>query len=1085
MPGFTAATTRHPSAIAKKLRVAVGVSMVVLALAATVPHAVAQTQSPPPSSGGTSQLTAAEALNALTQAVGGNAALANQLVQALGGDPVTALNAFVSGNASSSLASALGGSAALQLLTQGMGGDNALSALTGALGQNGSLNALVNALGGTNAVGSLAGSLIGNTGAISALQSMLSGNTAGLQALSAFLGGDTGALGALTSALGGTNGALSALTGAIGIDGALSSLTGSLGLDGALGALADALGISGALNALTGMIGEQISELLGELGLSAVCGVAPLTGTFATQACAQTADNRAIEYVKEEPGGKEVAKKIEETHTDRLLPALKDSTAQLSAGVSDATRQMGSIADAAQMADAKRDIQNQELGTRKGLQQHEQSCALPSNAPALAQTLRGGTALQRALALDAKRRANPVPGTDAGRGYPAVIAKRYENYCRYFIDPNDNNSVSACKLGMQGGTPPDDPPNLAERPDGDIDIEGILLKDTIDIDDEPTRLAVEALMDNLVQPKPYPRLPEEQMQSAIGKEWTVKKERLETLRELSATVIGGIVARRVGIPLPEIVAEGAVSNTMEGGPENQCNIPNTPGDANSKTLNFAQSNVGKPYISPKGMTYCQRFSYHASHGTPPPAQGGGNAGSAKEAWDHFRAMKVAQSNFDDMRPGDLIYLKGRSPVRANGKKNNGYYFGHTGVFAGNDQMYHVYGGGKVQLTAIPRSVYDVLGYVRPSGVGEQVADCEFEYNKGREPGKPVTIATGPHGGEKSGEPPSTKPPPRPTADPNAPSNPQSAGSRGDYKAYLDALAQSESAGGGCNNHGSKVGYNGQTGPGYKCVNSLGYMGRYQMGLPALDDVGCVAGKRWKNCLGFTVKGAGDFLNNPELQEKAIRAYNNIQYGYTKAVHGYLGTYVGSLRITPSGLLAGAHLVGHSPAKAYVRTHGRSAASDANGVRVQDYMKKLGGFTLDPNWSANAFNEMGLGGDSGGPEEGYPFPDQSDYYTPSPPRPVREVIAEIRQRAGVKPIDIGHDPSYNEIMLAMTKERFFDPRFFANIAGSVPAMQNNQGALEAYISMTLQDIGMLQEQINALIAARASLRLEELNNKNAP
>ena len=108
---------------------------------------------------------------------------------------------------------------------------------------------------------------------------------------------------------------------------------------------------------------------------------------------------------------------------------------------------------------------------------------------------------------------------------------------------------------------------------------------------------------------------------------------------------------------------------------------------------------------------------------------------------------------------------------------------------------------------------------------------------------------------------------------------------------------------------------------------------------------------------------------------------------------------------------------------------------------------------------------------------------SDYYTPPPPRPVKEIIREIRERAGVPASEIGEDPSYNEIMLAMTKERFFDPAFFSQIADSTPAMQHNETALNAYVAMTLQDIELLQEQINALVAARASLRLEELERNS--
>ncbi len=1176
--GFKAETTGHSSAISKKLRFAISASMVVLALA-VAPLAVAQTQTPPPAAGGSSLPTAAEATSIITQSVGGNAQAANQIIQALGGDPVTALNAFTNGNASSSLGSALGGTNAVNMLTQAMGTGNALSALTGALGQNGSINALVGAMGGNNAIGSLAGSLLGNSSAISSLQAALGGNTQGLQALSSFLGGNTGALSTLTSALGGTNGALSALTGALGANGALSALSGALGADGALSALTNALGASGALNALTGALGGQITELLGGLGLSTVCGTAALTGTFAVPACEQTADSRSIEYVQEEPGGKEIAKKIEETHTDRLLPAMKDRTAQLSAGVSDQSRQLGSIVDAAQMGDAQRDIEREELDTRQGLQQHEQSCALPTSGPALAQTHRAGAALARALVEDFTKRNNPVPGTTAARGYGAVIAERYETYCKYFVDPEDNNGVNACTQAMQeaaaaeeapaGATPadgatPSTPTSpapatpapadadasdsgdgeqtigLAARPNADIDVEQLLFKDTIDIDDTPTRAAVEALLDNLVQSRPYPMLTPEELNSAAGTEWTVRKERLETLRKIAADVVAGMVSRRIGIPLPQTVSEGTPMNPMEGGPSGQCNVPAEAGDANTKAVAYANYwrnrsvQIGRFNRNPpgkRGGTLCQRLSYEASGGvmsgseaahravfgnapsraTPSPTRSGGSAPAALAAWYHFRRTGVAQSDMSQIKPGDLVYMVKHNRAAAAERSymagncqtyRDGCEAGHTGVYMGGGEMCHVF---KQNYTPIlcdalsnRNNTYKILGFVRPSGVNADVADCEFDYNEGTQPGQPTTITSGPRVGQQTGAAPDPTPPSRETPTEATPvTPPEGSRSRGGYDAYKTALGfresgQEGSANGLCNN-GGRVNYSGQTRGGYRCVNNLGYMGKYQFGQIALIDVGCKdRSGRWKACFGSTMRrGSADFLENPSVQEGAINRLNDNQWRYIETAKNSVCQRMGGLLLTHSGMIAGSHLVGHTAVKAFVRSNGREVRRDGNGTRITEYMHLLGGYTVpfgvgnyrSGNCPGDMVAAFGPGTAPSGDSTDSDGMTYGDYYTPPPPRPVKDIIREIRQRAGVPASEIGQDPSYNEIMLAMTKERFFDPSFFAQITDSVPAMQNNELALNAYIAMTLQDIEMLQEQINALVAARASLRIEELERKN--
>jgi len=93
------------------------------------------------------------------------------------------------------------------------------------------------------------------------------------------------------------------------------------------------------------------------------------------------------------------------------------------------------------------------------------------------------------------------------------------------------------------------------------------------------------------------------------------------------------------------------------------------------------------------------------------------------------------------------------------------------------------------------------------------------------------------------------------------------------------------------------------------------------------------------------------------------------------------------------------------------------------------------------------------------------------------------IATIRKRAGVDPLLVSPTPSYNEIMQAMTKERFFDPEYFFRINNTEGAIKQEQASVDAYTTVELQDIYQLEEQINALLAARASLKLSTDTNNN--
>lgn len=150
---------------------------------------------------------------------------------------------------------------------------------------------------------------------------------------------------------------------------------------------------------------------------------------------------------------------------------------------------------------------------------------------------------------------------------------------------------------------------------------------------------------------------------------------------------------------------------------------------------------------------------------------------------------------------------------------------------------------------------------------------------------------------------------------------------------------------------------------YNIVNSAGYLGKYQMGGAALSDAGYYNlnpnGKE-NDWLGtFTGKdnvySKEDFLNNPQAQENAVREFMKKQWQYLKnnGSTKYIGSKINGIDITPSGLLAGAHLVGNGGVGRYTSSNGRIIPTDRNGTSVEKYFKKFGGYDVseisDPSY----------------------------------------------------------------------------------------------------------------------------------------
>lgn len=126
-----------------------------------------------------------------------------------------------------------------------------------------------------------------------------------------------------------------------------------------------------------------------------------------------------------------------------------------------------------------------------------------------------------------------------------------------------------------------------------------------------------------------------------------------------------------------------------------------------------------------------------------------------------------------------------------------------------------------------------------------------------------------------------------------------------------------------------------------------YHGKYQMGKLALAEAGYYNLKT-KSFTGKNgIKSKQDFLKSPGAQEDAIRTYQKSQWKQIQSCGGekYIGQKINGIEITPSGLLAGAHLVGPKNACQYLKNKGKSIPKDGNGTSIEEYLKKFSQYDI--------------------------------------------------------------------------------------------------------------------------------------------
>lgn len=125
---------------------------------------------------------------------------------------------------------------------------------------------------------------------------------------------------------------------------------------------------------------------------------------------------------------------------------------------------------------------------------------------------------------------------------------------------------------------------------------------------------------------------------------------------------------------------------------------------------------------------------------------------------------------------------------------------------------------------------------------------------------------------------------------------------------------------------------------WKSINSYNYIGKYQFGRAALKDVG----------LGHIT--AQKFKQNPnifneELQDVAAKALMDRNEYYLRNFMHTIGSTIGGIEITKSGLLAAAHLGGAGGVKSFLKSNGKKDFKDGYGTPISSYLKKFAEFKI--------------------------------------------------------------------------------------------------------------------------------------------
>jgi len=263
--------------------------------------------------------------------------------------------------------------------------------------------------------------------------------------------------------------------------------------------------------------------------------IGALLSSFHNQPCSIV--NMYPTYNTDKPGGTKLTSELDKWWVDEALPTLRQLTAQISGFIYTQTQILAITFDAVSFNDYARIRQQEEYKTRKRYSPNEYSCVAASNISALAKARTVSEQLTESLKTEMEKRANGLDDTTGSENINKDFKSRWDDYCQYFKDPESNGGISACN----------DPDEEGIVKNADIDIEGFLFKDTIDMSSKAARTAVRDLFINLHQSE----ITNKQKINSNGYitdiEIALKREHTAALRNSAAHVIASIIARRAPV----------------------------------------------------------------------------------------------------------------------------------------------------------------------------------------------------------------------------------------------------------------------------------------------------------------------------------------------------------------------------------------------------------------------------------------------------------------------------------------------------------------------------------------------------------
>ncbi len=148
---------------------------------------------------------------------------------------------------------------------------------------------------------------------------------------------------------------------------------------------------------------------------------------------------------------------------------------------------------------------------------------------------------------------------------------------------------------------------------------------------------------------------------------------------------------------------------------------------------------------------------------------------------------------------------------------------------------------------------------------------------------------------------------------------------------------------------------------YQKISKYGYLGRYQFGEAALEELGYF--KKTKKYWGPKNHWVGewtgknnifskeDFLNSHLVQDIAAKELFLINWRYIrhKGLHDFIGKEVQGIKITKSGLIAGVHLLGVGGLYDFL-IH-QKQVKDGLGTEIQEYLLAFNKYKLSFDKSA--------------------------------------------------------------------------------------------------------------------------------------